>query len=120
MSYVYDIQRRIWSQHIRPLVVREHGEVFSFYFEDLMEEMHSANHSCDLQDSPSKGDGVNKHPRVCQTARELEEFVKNLPAKPDLKARISAVFGKFDEIGGLDSSWYLKLQQELKKTIFDS
>ena len=120
MSYVYDIQRRIWNELIRPLVVQEHGEMFSFYFEDLMEEMHSANHMCDLQDNPAKGDGVNKHPRVCQTARELEEFVKNLPSKPALKARISAVFKKFDEIGGRDAAWFLELQKELRKTIFDS
>mgnify|MGYP003581381635 FL=1 len=76
MSYVYDLQRRIWSEHIRPLVVARSGEMFAFHFEALMEEMHSANHAVPSKDGIFKGDGINKDPGVCRAARELEEFVE--------------------------------------------
>ena len=77
MSYVYDLQRRVWSEHIRPLVAARHGEMFAFVFEALMEEMHSANHNVPSRDGVFRGDGINKDPGVCRAARELEEFVKN-------------------------------------------
>jgi len=81
MSYVYDIQRRVWTEKIRPLVVTQHGEMFAFRFEALMEEMHSANHDVPSKDGVFKGDGINKDPRVCKVARELEEFVKEMDKK---------------------------------------
>ena len=77
MSYVYDLQCRVWSEHIRPLVAARHGEMFAFVFEALMEEMHSANHNVPSRDGVFRGDGINKDPGVCRAARELEEFVKN-------------------------------------------
>lgn len=85
MSYVYDLQRRVWSEHIRPLVVARHGEMFAFHFEALMEEMHSANHEVPSKDGVFKGDGINKDPRVCRAARELEEFVKEMGPKSPSK-----------------------------------
>jgi len=76
MSYVYDLQRRVWTEQIRPLVVARHGEMFAFQFEALMEEMHSANHAVPSKDGVFKGDGINKDPGVCRAARELQEFVE--------------------------------------------
>jgi len=81
MSYVYDLQRRVWTEKIRPLVVAQHGEMFAFHFEALMEEMHSANHNVPSKDGVFKGDGINKDPGVCRAARELEEYVKEMERK---------------------------------------
>lgn len=85
MSHVYDVQRRVWTEHIRPLVVARHGEMFAFHFEALMEEMHSANHDVPSKDGIFKGDGINKDPRVCRAARELEEYVKEMAPKAPTK-----------------------------------
>ena len=81
MSYVYDLQRRVWTEKIRPLVVAQHGEMFAFHFEALMEEMHSANHNVPSKDGVFKGDGINKDPGVCRAARELEEYVEEMRKK---------------------------------------
>jgi hypothetical protein len=97
MSYVYDVQRRVWTEHIRPLVVARHGEIFTFVFESLMEEMHSANHNVPSKDGVFKGDGINKDPGVHRAARELEEFVKNemasrMPSKEEfIKATLKMI-----------------------------
>lgn len=81
MSYVYDLQGRVWTEKIRPMVVAQHGEMFAFYFEALMDEMHSANHAVPSKDGVFKGDGINKDPGVCRAARELEEYVKEMEKK---------------------------------------
>lgn len=101
MSYVYDVQRRIWAEHIRPLVIARHGEMFAFHFEMLMEEMHSANHAVPSKDGVFKGDGINKDPRVCLAARELEEYVKDeiashAPSKEEfVKAAIKMILTRY-------------------------
>lgn len=101
MSYVYDLQRRVWTEHIRPLVVARHGEMFTFVFEALMEEMHSANHAVPSKDGVFKGDGINKDPGVCRAARELEEFVKNemvprMPSKEEFtKAALKLILLRY-------------------------
>jgi hypothetical protein len=81
VSYVYDVQRRVWAEHVRPLLLKDGKEMLALHFEALMESMHSANHRVPSADGIMKGDGINHDPEVCRDARELEEFVKK-PQKP--------------------------------------
>lgn len=120
MSYVYDVQRRVWTEHIRPLVVARHGEMFAFHFEALMEEMHSANHGVPSMDGIFKGDGINKAPGVNRAARELEEFVKEMgpkaPSKEEfVKATIQLIVARCRmEPGPLDIT---KVMAEIEEAV---
>lgn len=90
MSYCYDVQRRVWYDLIRPLVAAK-DERLAFRFEELMEEMHSANHLVPSRDGTFKGDGINKDPMVTKAARELEDYAKAIQRETvaDLALRLA-------------------------------
>jgi hypothetical protein len=81
MSYAYDTMGSVFRYHIRPLLAAAGKERLADHFEDLIEEMHSANHDVPSADGIFKGDGINKHHGVSRAARELDEHVKEIEKK---------------------------------------
>ncbi len=75
MSSAFDTLMHVWSKRVRPLLT-DHS--LAYAFENLFQEMHSANHDVSNPKSALKGDGVNKDPRVSKAARELEEYDRKL------------------------------------------
>lgn len=74
MSSAYDTQMRVWRKKIEPLV---EDKQLTWLFEELMNDMHDANHKCTHQDSNTNGDGVNKDKNVARSARRLAEHVED-------------------------------------------
>lgn len=73
MSYVFDTMRSVFQQHVYPLLEKAGKEEIALRFQDLIEEIHSANHNVPSPDGVFKGDGINKHGPVTRAARDLEE-----------------------------------------------
>lgn len=76
MSYCYDVMQGVFRRHITLLLVKDGKEDLALHFAMLIQDMHSANHEVPSEDGVFKGDGINKHPGVSRTARELDECAK--------------------------------------------
>ena len=73
MSHAFDVMARVFREKIAPHVV---DEQLVMRFEMLIQDMHSANHNVPSADGIFTGDGVNKDRIVSDSARKLDEYVK--------------------------------------------
>ncbi|KKM57645.1 hypothetical protein LCGC14_1550560 [marine sediment metagenome] len=71
MSFAFDTLMSVWMKRVRPGIT---DATLAYRFEDLFEEMHSANHDVPDANGIFKGDGVNKSGHVTRAARDLEEY----------------------------------------------